>query len=391
MTQSEMLELIDLIYRAAEWPEWWHLFVKRLGTAFGSHAASFYSQRLDLGAAIIPFTTAPAEANELYLSYYAKINPFFRGLCQRRMTAGSVFADHQMIPTEEYRRTEFYNDFASKFEFHRGMNLVFSAEGTVVGNIAVSRSDSVGLFTETEVEAMTALVPHMRQALSISQKMHRIQALDFVLDNLTSAVVLISRQGRYLAANLAACEILDSRDGIALTGGRLKAGDYRQNQLLTAAVDSAIGWSSQTGGRVRIDRPSGKRPFMVLLSPVRYTPLLHADGVAAVAFLSDLDLQAERSAALVGELYQLTRSETEIAVGLAQGNHIDDLVAQLGVSPNTVRSHLKNIFKKTGVASQSDLMRLMVAGPIGIVESSSPRDSRPGRAPPASREDLTRE
>ncbi len=58
---------------------------------------------------------------------------------------------------------------------------------------------------------------------------------------------------------------------------------------------------------------------------------------------------------------QLTQREVEVVEGLTGGLPIYELAQQLGISPNTVRNHLKSIFKKLNVRSQTELLsRLLV-------------------------------
>lgn len=60
-------------------------------------------------------------------------------------------------------------------------------------------------------------------------------------------------------------------------------------------------------------------------------------------------------------LFNLTRSEAKIARLLAQGRRTEDVSSELGISLATVSFHLRNLFQKTGVARQSDLVALVLA------------------------------
>lgn len=50
-------------------------------------------------------------------------------------------------------------------------------------------------------------------------------------------------------------------------------------------------------------------------------------------------------------LQRLTDREREILLCLAQGNSYKDIAKKLGIKFNTVKNHLKHIYKKTGVSS----------------------------------------
>jgi DNA-binding CsgD family transcriptional regulator len=72
--------------------------------------------------------------------------------------------------------------------------------------------------------------------------------------------------------------------------------------------------------------------------------------------------EAPTAMALGAEQFQqLTQREVEVVEGLTGGLPISQLAKQLEISPNTVRNHLKSIFRKLNVRSQTELLsRLLV-------------------------------
>jgi PAS domain S-box-containing protein len=57
------------------------------------------------------------------------------------------------------------------------------------------------------------------------------------------------------------------------------------------------------------------------------------------------------------ELLKLTNREWEIARRLTEGDRVSLLSEDLGISVNTIRNHLKSIFRKLKLRSQSELVR----------------------------------
>ncbi|AXQ31060.1 LuxR family transcriptional regulator [Solimonas sp. K1W22B-7] len=49
---------------------------------------------------------------------------------------------------------------------------------------------------------------------------------------------------------------------------------------------------------------------------------------------------------------RLTSRESQVMEALVEGDRLDELVNRFGVSPNTVKYHLKNIYAKLGVHSR---------------------------------------
>jgi DNA-binding NarL/FixJ family response regulator len=63
------------------------------------------------------------------------------------------------------------------------------------------------------------------------------------------------------------------------------------------------------------------------------------------------------------QLYALTPMQADIAAALFAGFTVEQLTQRLRISQNTVRTHLKGVFKKCAVRSQAQLMRLLALGP----------------------------
>ena len=70
----------------------------------------------------------------------------------------------------------------------------------------------------------------------------------------------------------------------------------------------------------------------------------HATGLGLMA----------RSRALAGE-YRLSPRETDILVLLAWGKSAKRIEELMGISPNTVKTHVRHIYSKLGIHSRAEL------------------------------------
>ncbi len=64
--------------------------------------------------------------------------------------------------------------------------------------------------------------------------------------------------------------------------------------------------------------------------------------------------------AAIGEIFSLTPAEARLAVRLASGEALEDIAQQTSASIETVRTHLKRIFSKTGTRRQGELISLIL-------------------------------
>jgi DNA-binding CsgD family transcriptional regulator len=81
--------------------------------------------------------------------------------------------------------------------------------------------------------------------------------------------------------------------------------------------------------------------------------------------------------ALLERLYELTPTEAALAIDLASGRTLAQAAKAREVSVNTVRTHLRAVFQKTGTRRQSELVRLLLTGPASLGAAARAGGPRP--------------
>jgi DNA-binding CsgD family transcriptional regulator len=82
-----------------------------------------------------------------------------------------------------------------------------------------------------------------------------------------------------------------------------------------------------------------------------------------LAFVSDQATLRRVSAATLQAALDLTPREAGLVASLVAGHTLRSFSQLTGTSVQTARAHLKNVFRKTGVGSQSALMALVLGLP----------------------------
>jgi DNA-binding CsgD family transcriptional regulator len=92
---------------------------------------------------------------------------------------------------------------------------------------------------------------------------------------------------------------------------------------------------------------------------VRILPILGSTlGILIVTVIGER--KAEKpSVDLLKAIFSLTPAEARVATLFGSGFRVSQVAERLGVSKETVRSHIKHVFAKIGVSRQSHLARLL--------------------------------
>ncbi|MGI9246521.1 MAG: helix-turn-helix transcriptional regulator [Steroidobacteraceae bacterium] len=184
----------------------------------------------------------------------------------------------------------------------------------------------------------------------------------FILDRLGRAVVLLDAEGAVVDANACAHKVLAGGHGIAARNGRLTFADAQfDGRFLRMLAHPPARTAGLRSIAASLRPADGGDPCRVVVTQahdhgsergVRYIVLLYtADGGRGIA----LDVLAE--------LYGLTRAQADVARSLYEGYSVEETAEQLQLSPNTVRTHLKQIFTKCDVQSQRELLHTLATGP----------------------------
>jgi DNA-binding CsgD family transcriptional regulator len=189
-------------------------------------------------------------------------------------------------------------------------------------------------------------------------------------------VGLTNSLGQLLFANRIAQQILATRDGLEVTRQGVldtlnKCGSPSLSLLVQQAAQArAVGTSCPKDTVRAVRRPSGKRPLTLLIRSLNRTPASGTNIPAVLVFMLDPELPVEAAEAGLRQLYGLTASEARMGQLLMSGKTFEDCCSHLAIRPSTARMHLGNLFAKTGVRRQGQLISLLLKS-LGVVRATS--------------------
>jgi DNA-binding CsgD family transcriptional regulator len=228
------------------------------------------------------------------------------------------------------------------------------------------------------IEAFSRMgMEHRREAVEVLAQRSRSNAARVAevgfdaLSLLHIGLVVCGRAGEVLGANQTAEEILGTRDGLEQSADGILCATEEGSQPLGEIVEQVAAgtYSGRFGGDsvvLSVRRGGRRRPLTVVLraNHAAVTEPTATDGAVLVMIL-DSALPVRTIESELRQLYGFTSTEARLANILMEGKDLEDCCQELGIGRSTGCTHLRRIFKKTGVHRQSELVALLLKG-IGL-------------------------
>jgi len=188
--------------------------------------------------------------------------------------------------------------------------------------------------------------------------------------------VLIAGDGRICFSNTGATAVLREEDGLLGEGARLRAAVREDDARLQRLIANACGLTEDVlrgGGTMAVRRPSGALSLTLEVLPLGETaPGCGRSAARAAVYISDPCAEHTGSKRMLAQAFGLTPMEAQVCLLLLEGGSLKTVAQQLGVSHNTVRTHLAHVFDKTGVRRQAELVKLLVSAMPGTRSCRGP-------------------
>lgn len=185
--------------------------------------------------------------------------------------------------------------------------------------------------------------------------------IDFVTGN-CRGLILLDADCRVLEMNATARRILDgSGADLWIEAGCLQSSEeFALTQLIKRASRGCPFITTVNGS----DGSRRRKPLYLLAAPAAGDGVCLRTSHAEVALIViDFELELAANAEMLRHLFGLTRRECAIAAILMNGRGPSSIAAELHITTNTVRAHLKTLMSKTGTNRQGELVRLLLSSP----------------------------
>lgn len=367
-------DAIESIYETAGRGHGWDEVLERIAHATGGKG--ILVNPLTSGTLIPDMLTS--ELREAITDYEAYWRPFdtrTNMVLRLGITNGLVTDRTLGIDPAIYAKDAFIQEFLRSYEIGGFAAQIFrTMDGDLFG-IGVQRDIRLGDFDERQLQDISLLGRHLTRAFDLAGKLARTRAYSAAagFDRLGQGVLVFDETCHVVEMNETAKRLI----GMAFTyrHRRIRASDPRNAPLLSTFLGRVRTYLG--GGPIvepmLLPAGPGHGPILLQMIPIRNSstltllqPLDERHGVVVLA----VDLHMTRKVDVDGRLVQLglTANEASIARDIGSGASPRDIADRRQISEGTVRFVLKAIYRKLGIAKQSELAVLVTKLAASLVE-----------------------
>jgi DNA-binding CsgD family transcriptional regulator/PAS domain-containing protein len=373
MSQVAYSRLIETLYAAAVDDKEWPNFLRSLADYSGSRAAHLLCFDRVLNSQSFAYTVGvEATITEEKMLTFEKYYPSCPRIEKMRELSGRPIYCRQFLEEREIHESDMYKHVLTDHNIEYTLGFANEIDDEVDLVLGLFRSREEMPYADPDTETLSAVIPHIRRALRIRRKLYNeeleIRSLQSSLEALQMGVALVSSEGEVLHTNAVAGEFLERSTGLSLVGRRF----FFRNKTQMAEFHETIrhfraqrqvGNVPGRAGMAIANRDSGD-DLMLIMCPFPLNSglsrLIDGEMPAAVILLFDPRRRIETEDEVLTRMFGLTPSEARLTALLVSGMSVKQASERRGITEGTARQHLKAVFAKTGVASQQELLALVI-------------------------------
>lgn len=306
----------------------------------------------------------PAAYEQALQSRDLKSDPLWPVLL--RLPAGRAFLSTALIPRDVLHGSVLYEAIAMPAGIEYGVGAVLENDPQVFTVIGFLRNGTD--FGGRDLATMSELVGGLQLAQQIARRIavgdagRREALLGF--ERARQPMVVLDRSGYAIFRNESAARVLESVQGVELKLGRFVFDVVAEQGEFERAVRVAVARAEDADSvpapvDIRVARKGAGAPLVLsVISLSRPSDrALMPEGAGCMVLIHDYEGMAPLPVERLVWLYKLTRAEARICESLYRVGSVDSAAHELSLTQHTVRSHLKSIYAKCGVATQAQLMQ----------------------------------
>ena len=314
---------------------------------------------------------------ELYLEYRARYfdgDPWGQALIRRGLVRdGTTLASERLLSWEELSEMAFFHEAMCPMEVARACLCIVDAgdeSDSPRVDMSVYRPTGAPPFNDDEVRALRLLSPHLRQALRLRRQVEgldaRIGSSEAALEKLRCGLVLLDRENDIVFMNHRARDWCAPRYGLvtrrtASGHCELRACKRAENEAVQRSIGAAqcLGAGGDTAAVGPVCVHGDGLNFLIVSASAVGSRICYGHSAARVVVAIEAPFERRLIDPKMLDGFALTPAETRVAQALACGVRPKQIAAKLGCTENTVRTHIKALYRKSETSQLSGLVGIL--------------------------------
>ncbi|NNF77847.1 MAG: helix-turn-helix transcriptional regulator [Rhizobiales bacterium] len=290
-----------------------------------------------------------------YIHHINSINP--RMHYSMRHAAGHLCYEGKFIDDRSMDRHEFYSWLSNVEQLRYFIGSRVFDEGDVSLFTSVEFVKKQGHAETEKIEAFRRIAPSIGSAWRIAKRSSNgtggTESHSWTPDHLPWSIFAVDLNASIVQMNRSARQMLNAGKVLCVEDGTLRPKDRQARVRFEQAMTQAMrGVTSEA----LLSTGNGAPPLAAQFLPVNPGRLAHPSPVSVLVYVWNPLENAVGLGRALERLYGLTAAEGQIAEQLATGAELSSAAASLGISRNTARNHLQQVFAKTGTHRQGEFL-----------------------------------
>jgi DNA-binding CsgD family transcriptional regulator len=374
--------LVEKIYSATLQPDLWSAVLDGLAERVGAVGSALFIQRNGNWLGWRASRSLEPAASELTAQFIFADKPLPQRL--KDMNRPGFVADHEICEAEEFKQYAFYKGFCEPCGLLHTAATVINLPMHDLLFLFTTRAKDRSPFSVEELDHLNVFRPHIARAGMLTARLgfEKMRSFTDAFSSISLPAVIIDPD----------CNIIAKNSRIDECAGFIKQ-----------RSDAVLEFNSP--GSTKILKETAKLLDKRISSSAKSIPIASPDDAHAIAHIIPVgseyagffDWQSVSSKffhsaccsviitpvspthgpdkALLRALFDLTPAEIKVAEEILHGHNTGKIAGSLGVTQETVRTHLKRIFMKTGVQSQAQLVSVLAG-----ITKVRPENRKPGKS-----------
>ncbi|MGO4893733.1 hypothetical protein [Flavobacterium sp. W21_SRS_FM6] len=352
-------ELIGQIYQAGLDGCWTNV-MEHLRHITHSNKAIFFLQKLDQPRPIGFEVRTNFDYDPMILQEYLSNtldDPYLQ--ITGHLSEGEAIYINEHLDANSLIDSDFYQRILLPMKSHYALGGCLVRDGVYESIYSINRGPDDAAYDSNDFELIQLLTPHLSRATKIYKDLTLYKRYSSIskgiLDQSDKGLLVCDENGRILLANLFANQELEEHEDIKVIDQHLtlapSAYQMRLKQCLTQCVNQPHAFGEQES--ILLERSAGETLLVSIAPLTRDSEFVDIDHPCCLVTLTKQN--AVRWPTLIKQ-YGLTPKELLLIQAINRKKKLQQLTIEMGVTYNTLATHLKAIYKKMGIHSQAELM-----------------------------------